>query len=83
METPHAVASSITNKGQVTIPNALRQQLGLARCSRVSFQLVGNHIEVRPWKPEPLLPKSWFGLLKTSRPAAVPADFDPAELLRP
>ncbi|MFN5463997.1 MAG: AbrB/MazE/SpoVT family DNA-binding domain-containing protein [Cyanobacteriota bacterium] len=40
--------SSLTSKGQVTIPKALRQQLGLARGSRVSFQLVAEHIELRP-----------------------------------
>ena len=73
---------SITSKGQVTIPKALRQQFGLGRGSRVSFALVGDHIELRPWKPEQPLPESGFGLLKTSRPA-VPADFDPASLLRP
>ncbi len=42
---------SMTSKGQVTIPKALRQQLGLGRGSLVSFQLVGDHIEVRPCQP--------------------------------
>ena len=41
---------SITSKGQITIPKALRQQLGLARGSRVSFELVGDHIELRAWR---------------------------------
>ncbi|KEF41006.1 MAG: hypothetical protein ER33_13945 [Cyanobium sp. CACIAM 14] len=74
--------SSITSKGQVTIPRALRQQLGLARGSRVCFQLVGDHIEVRPWKPAHPPPASGFGLLRSHR-APVPVDFDPAGLLRP
>jgi AbrB family looped-hinge helix DNA binding protein len=73
---------SITSKGQVTIPKALRQQLGLGRGSRVSFALVGDHLEVRPWKPQRTLPASGFGLLKSQRPP-LPADFDPASLLRP
>lgn len=60
----------------------MRQQFGLARGSRVRFALVGDHIELRPWKPEQPVPASAFGMLKTSRPA-VPADFDPAILLRP
>ena len=30
----------MTSKGQVTIPKALRQQLGLGRGSRVCFELV-------------------------------------------
>ena len=82
MDSPDSITSSITSKGQVTIPKALRQQFGLARGSRVTFALVGDHIELRPWKPEQTLPESGFGLLKTSRPA-VPADFDTARLLRP
>jgi AbrB family looped-hinge helix DNA binding protein len=82
MDSVDAVSSSITSKGQVTIPNAVRQQFGLARGSRVSFALVGDHIELHPWKPEQPLPESGFGLLRSSRPA-VPADFDPASLLRP
>jgi AbrB family looped-hinge helix DNA binding protein len=82
MESVSSTTSSITSKGQVTIPKALRQQLGLARGSRVSFQLVGDHIEVRSWKPEQPLPASGFGLLKTPCPP-VPVDFDPARLLKP
>lgn len=82
MDSADAITSSITSKGQVTIPKALRQQFGLARGSRVTFALVGDHIELRPWKPEQPVPESGFGLLKTNRPA-VPADFDPASLLRP
>ena len=74
--------SAITSKGQVTIPKALRQQLGLARGSRVTFTLVGDHLEVRPSKPELPLPASGFGLLRSTRPP-VPADFDPASLLQP
>ncbi|QNI65335.1 AbrB/MazE/SpoVT family DNA-binding domain-containing protein [Synechococcus sp. A15-44] len=73
---------SMTSKGQVTIPKALRQQLGLARGSRVSFQLVGDHIEVRPCKPQQPVNGSGFGLLKSQCPP-VPVDFDPASLLRP
>jgi len=74
----------ITSKGQVTIPKALRQQLGLGRGSRVSFELVGDHIELRPCHPSPgqLLPTGGFGLLCSSRPP-VPVDFDPASLLQP
>jgi AbrB family looped-hinge helix DNA binding protein len=74
--------SSLTSKGQVTIPKALRQQLGLARGSRVSFQLVGDHIEVRPLRQEQSLSASGFGMLHSQRPP-MPADFDPAQLLRP
>ena len=82
MDSADAVTSSMTSKGQVTIPKALRQQFGLARGSRVTFAMVGDHIELRPWKPEQTVPESGFGLLRSCRPA-VPADFAPASLLRP
>ena len=74
--------SSLTSKGQVTIPKALRQHLGLARGSRVGFQLVGDHIEVRPLRQEQALSASGFGMLSSQRPP-VPVDFDPASLLKP
>ena len=74
--------SCLTSKGQVTIPKVLRQQLGLSRGSRVSFQLVGDHIEVRPLRQEQSLSASGFGMLHSQRPP-VAADFDPASLLRP
>ena len=73
---------SMTSKGQVTIPKALRQQLGLARGSRVCFELVGDHIEMRHFKSQQPLPASGFGLLKSQRPP-VPVHFDAASLLRP
>jgi AbrB family looped-hinge helix DNA binding protein len=73
---------SMTSKGQVTIPKALRQQLALAGGSRVSFQLVGNPIEVRPCKPQQPVSSSGFGLLQSLR-SPVPVDFDPPSLLRP
>lgn len=75
-------SSALTSKGQVTIPKLLRQQLGLRRGSRVSFELVGDHIEVRPAKGKTSLQNNSFGLLQTdARP--VPVDFDPATLLHP
>ena len=67
-------ADGTTSKGQVTIPKALRQQFGLARGSRVRFALVGDHIELRPWKPEPPVPQSGFGLLRSIRTAAALCD---------
>jgi bifunctional DNA-binding transcriptional regulator/antitoxin component of YhaV-PrlF toxin-antitoxin module len=72
--------TSVTSKGQVTIPKALRQQLG----SRIRFELVGDHVEMRlsgsPLEAAPAA-ESGFGMLK-SRRKAVAADFDPATLLK-
>jgi hypothetical protein len=48
----------------------------------VSFQLVGDHIEVRPLRQEQAVNASGFGMLSSHRPP-VPAHFDPASLLEP
>jgi AbrB family looped-hinge helix DNA binding protein len=73
--------TSVTSKGQVTIPKEVRQQLGIRQGSRIEFSLVGDHVEMRV-KSSPIgVPDSGFGMLK-SRRAAVPADFDPATLLK-
>jgi AbrB family looped-hinge helix DNA binding protein len=76
------VSSSVTSKGQVTIPLEIRRRLGLARGSRVCFELVGDHVELRPLRPDRSLTTGGFGLLRSER-APVPADFDPASLLAP
>lgn len=75
-------ATSVTSKGQVTIPKELRQQLGIRQGSRIAFCLVGDHAEMRVQSSHAVAPSSGFGLLK-SRRAAVPADFDVAALLTP
>ncbi len=72
--------TSVTSKGQVTIPKAVRQQLGIRQGSRVEFEMVGDHIEMRVRSSPANVPTSGFGLLR-SRKRAVPADFDPATLL--
>jgi hypothetical protein len=48
----------------------------------VSFELVGDHIELRAWRPDQPVPSGGFGLLQSKR-APVPAHFDPASLLKP
>ena len=40
-------ATSVTSKGQVTIPKPLRQRLGLRQGSKVEFVLAGDHLEMR------------------------------------
>ncbi len=72
--------TSVTSKGQVTIPKPLRQRLGLRQGSKVEFSLVGDHVEMRVFSKPANVPSSGFGMLKSKR-AAVPADFDPATLL--
>lgn len=72
--------TSVTSKGQVTIPKQLRQRLGIRQGSRVVFSLVGDHVEMRVQGAPVAEARSGFGMLK-SRRAAVPVDFDPAVLL--
>ncbi len=73
--------TSVTSKGQVTIPKEIRQQLGIRAGSQIEFVLVGDHVELRVRSTPREVPESGFGMLKTRR-AAVPADFDPATLLK-
>jgi AbrB family looped-hinge helix DNA binding protein len=72
--------TSVTSKGQVTIPLEIRQRLGIRKGSRVSFILSGNHIELRVSKTPETVTSSGFGMLKSKR-KPVPADFDVANLL--
>ena len=72
--------TTITSKGQVTIPKAVRQQLGLRQGTRVVFVVDGDHAVLRSVVPQRAAPASGFGMVKVSGPA-VPADFDVATLL--
>ncbi len=74
--------TSVTSKGQVTIPLHLRQQLGIRAGSKVEFIWINDHIELRVKSTPTDVPKSAFGMLKSKR-KAVPADFDPTSLLKP
>lgn len=73
--------TSVTSKGQVTIPKELRQKLGIRQGSRIEFALVGDQVVMRVQSSPPAASASGFGLLK-SRRAAVPADLDPATLAK-
>ena len=74
-------ATSVTIKGQVTIPKELRQQLGIRQGSRIEFALVGDHVEMRVRSSPSAATSSGFGMLK-SRRTAVPTDFDAAVLIK-
>jgi AbrB family looped-hinge helix DNA binding protein len=74
--------TTLTSKGQVTIPKSVRQQLGLRQGSKVAFVVEGDHAVLRPAVTARALPPSGFGMVKVAGPA-VPADFDVATLLEP
>ncbi len=75
-------ATSVTSKGQVTIPKELRQQLGIRQGSRIEFALVDDHVEMRVQGAPAAAARSGFGMLK-SRRATVAPDFDAASLVQP
>lgn len=73
--------TSVTSKGQVTIPKELRQRLGIRQGTKIEFSLVGDQVVMRVRSsPDPEM-VSGFGLVKSRRPA-VPADMDPASLIK-
>ena len=73
--------TSVTSRGQVSIPKALRQRLGIRQGSRIELSLVGDHLEMRVRRSPSSESGSGFGMLKSRRPP-VPADFDLATLLK-
>ncbi|MCH9826589.1 MAG: AbrB/MazE/SpoVT family DNA-binding domain-containing protein [Gammaproteobacteria bacterium] len=74
--------STVTSKGQVTIPKAVRQKLGMRAGSKVQFRVVADHAELTMVHAPTDVPTSGFGMLKSAR-KRVPADFDAASLLKP
>lgn len=73
--------TSVTSKGQVTIPQEVRQRLGIRQGSRIEFTLRDDHVEMRVSSSPISEEDSGFGMLK-SRRTSVPVDFDPAVLLK-
>ena len=71
--------TSVTSKGQVTLPKSVRQKLGIRQGSRIEFALVSDHVEMRIQSSPPEIAASGFGMLKSRRPA-VPVGFSVATL---
>ena len=74
-------STSVTSKGQVTIPKEIRQKLGIRAGSRVEFVVINDHAEMRISHRAPEVVSSGFGMLKSRRPS-VPATLDPATLIK-
>jgi AbrB family looped-hinge helix DNA binding protein len=55
----HNVPYRVTSKGQVTIPLAIREQLGIVPGSEVEFYLLDNEVRLRKVKPEPGQGRGW------------------------
>lgn len=72
--------TTLTSKGQVTIPQSLRQHFGLKQGMAVTFEIEGDHIAVRPAPAARQTQDSGFGLIK-SRRKGVPLDWDAASMV--
>lgn len=77
--------STLTSKGQITIPIALRQQLGMTAGSALVFNLAqaGDSITLRlaPSAKRATAKEQGFGMIRVKRKPA-PVDFDAASLIR-
>lgn len=40
--------ATLTSKGQITLPKAMREAFGLSAGSRVTFEMAGNQATLRP-----------------------------------
>jgi AbrB family looped-hinge helix DNA binding protein len=74
-------ATTVTSKGQVTIPKALRRRLGIRQGTRIRFSLEGDRVALDVLSKPAEVRQSGFGMLR-SRRRAVPADIDPARFAR-
>jgi len=73
-------STSVTSKGQITIPKQIRQQLGIRKGSKLEASIVGDHIELYISNIPSNIASTGFAMLQSTR-SAVPTDFDPASLL--
>lgn len=71
--------TSVTSKGQITIPKEIRQELGIRKGSKLKAAIVDGHIELQLCNKAHAEIETGFAMLK-SRRLAVPADFDAASL---
>ena len=75
-------ASTVTSKGQVTIPKEIRRALGIRQGSRIAFATTNGKVELHVLHRAPATVVSGHGMLD-ARGKRLPADFDAASLLAP
>ncbi len=75
-------ASTVTSKGQVTIPKEVRRALGIRQGSRVAFATKNGKVELRVLHRAPETVVSGHGMLD-ARGKQLPPDFDAASLIAP
>jgi len=55
-------STSVTSKGQVTIPKPIRQQLGIRKGSKIVFEIVNDHIELKVQSTPTQISSEGFGM---------------------
>ena len=75
---------TVSDKGQVVIPAAIRRRMGIAPGSKLNFELEGDSIRVRLCKSiAPSRVEDGYGLLHCDLPGERRlADFDVADAMR-
>jgi antitoxin PrlF len=75
---------TVSDKGQVVIPAAIRRRLGIAPGTKLDFELEGDTIRVRALRaPKQTRPEDGYGMLKYDQPGERRlADFDVAAAMR-
>lgn len=75
---------TVSDKGQVVIPTAIRRRLGIEPGTKLDFELEGDSIRVRPLRTiQRTRPEDGYGLLKCDQPGTRRlADFDVADSMR-
>jgi AbrB family looped-hinge helix DNA binding protein len=58
-------SSTISSKGQVTVPQEIRNRLGLAAGDRVEFVIKGENTVIRPVRSDPNPFEKYRGILRT------------------
>lgn len=76
--------ATVSDKGQVVIPAAIRHRLGIVPGSKLAFELEGDGIRVRILRQiEPTRPEDGYGLLTCEQPGERRlSDFDVAAAMR-
>ena len=75
---------TVSDKGQVVIPAAIRQRPGIEPGTKLNFELEGDTIRVRPLRGlKQTRPEDGYGMLKCDQPGERRlADFDVATAMR-